>query len=94
MAHLPEPVTPGRSWLTLNRKKRVLLGIVAVVASLPTLAFAKWAVGAGREMYWAMIPFLLYILLLVFRPRWVVRFEDKEQERLKNWKPHAGQFMR
>jgi hypothetical protein len=45
-------------------------------------------------MYWVMAPFAAYILLLIFRPQWIVRFEKSEEEKLKNWKPHAGQFMR
>jgi hypothetical protein len=94
LENLPEPVTPGRSWLSASKRKRVLLGIVAVAAGLVAVALDRWILGAGRGMYWVMIPFLLYILLLVLRPEWVVRFEKSEEERLKNWKPHPGQFMR
>jgi hypothetical protein len=90
----PEPVTAGRSWLRINKRKRILLGIVALAVGLLALIFDKWMLGAGRGMYWLMAPFIVYILLLVFRPQWVVRFEKSEEDRLKNWKPHPGQFMR
>jgi hypothetical protein len=92
--HLPEPITPGRSWLKISKRKRVLVGFLAAGGGLVAVALDRWILGAGRGMYWLMIPLLLYIVLLVFRPQWVVQFEDKEQERLKNWKPHPGQFMR
>jgi hypothetical protein len=91
---VPEPVTAGRSWLRIDKRKRVVLGIVVLVVGLLALIFDRWMLGASRGMYWLMVPFLVYILILVFRPQWVVRFEKSEEERLKNWKPHPGQFMR
>lgn len=93
MEALPERVTAGRAWVRIKRRKRVLLGIVALAAGLLALVLDKWMLGAGREMYWLMAPLLVYILLLVFRPQWVVRFEKSEEEKLKDWKPDPGQFM-
>jgi hypothetical protein len=34
----------------------------------------------------------LFALMLVFRPQWLDRWNRKEEERVKNWHSHPGQW--
>ena len=80
--------------LRASRRKRILIAAFILLGYFLAIAFDRWMLGAGRGIYLLTIPVAIYVLFLVLRPEWIVRMQKAEEERLKNWRPHPGQWMR
>ncbi len=72
----------------------MLLGAFMLAGCFLAIVLDKWMLGAGRAIYLLTVPLGIYILLLILRPQWIARVEKKEEERLKNWHTHPGEWMR
>jgi hypothetical protein len=92
MERLSEPATAGRSFLKVSTRRRAVLGVLLLAAACVGVVFDNWMFHAGRAMFWFIIPFLLYLLVLVWRPEWIVRMEKKDEENLRKWRSHPGQW--
>jgi hypothetical protein len=94
MNNLPyDPFDAGQQILKASKKKRVLIAVVLLGASLLGVFLARRNFGAGPEAYLGFIFILPYALALCFFPAWVSRRYRKEQEQLNNWRGHPGRWM-
>ena len=94
MDQVPEPLSAGRAMARASRTKRIVIGVILIIGSFLAIAFDRWMLSSSRWIYLLMVPVTAYVLFLVLRPEWIARMEKREEERLKNWRTHPGQWMR
>ncbi len=82
-----EPVRRYRGLTQLKRRWRIVIAAFSLAEVFP------WVTGYSKTPLIVSDAFVFVLsLILIFRPQWFEYLAKKDQDRLKNWRTHPGQW--
>lgn len=82
-----EPVRRYRGLTQLKRRWRI---VIAAFSLAEVVAVGHWLFKDTAIVSDAFV--FVLSLILIFRPQWFEYLAKKDQDRLKNWRTHPGQW--
>jgi protein-S-isoprenylcysteine O-methyltransferase Ste14 len=69
-------------WYPASTKNAVIFILILLLSPLPALAIIKWMFHLSAVVFVGLIPLLLLGSIMLLRPNWITRMEEKQKRDL------------